>query len=136
MLKKLKNKNVTNLIIERTEHGVEMLGKVENQAKEVEEFLEQSKKMYSIIGKVINLSEIKILTLFEKIIQLDEVKSPSVSLYILRELVNVGIVIQTLSISEDDQASLTDIVFSYLMRIKETYTDQSIPHPSDPSRKL
>ena len=64
MLKKLKNKNVTNLIIERTEHGVEMVGKAESKQKEVEEFLEQSKKMYSIIGKVINLSEIKIQTLF------------------------------------------------------------------------
>ena len=61
-----------------------MLGKVENKPKEVEEFLEQSKKMYSIIGKVINLSEIKILTLFEKVIELDKVKCPSVSLYILR----------------------------------------------------
>ena len=74
MLKKLKDKNVTNLIIERTSHGTEIVSTKEK--KEVEEYLEQSKKMYSIIGKVINFEEIKLLTMIEKIIEFDKVDNP------------------------------------------------------------
>lgn len=74
MHKKLKHKDVTNLIIERTNHGAEIVSTKER--KEVEEYLEQSKKMYSIIGKVINFEEIKLQTLIEKIIEIDKVSNP------------------------------------------------------------
>ena len=132
---------ISELILRRTRHGVKVLitshnadkknrqegkeQKTKSQRKvmkEIERYLQENKKMYKIISKILSsqidklaISSMKIV---ESIFSFDGLESPYVSIYLLREIINLSPIMQITLKSEEEWRECTETLFGYLMKIK------------------
>ena len=134
---------IMELIVERTKRGIKMVQgdsgsrsmdekekkKSEEQImREIEGYLQENQKMYNIISKVpapkAAILQISSIEIVDKIFSLDDLSSSYVSIYILREIINMASIFQIAIRDSEEWHRCTDGIFSHLMKIKENYQNQ------------